>query len=308
MCTIFNQRFLNCAGFFPKPDYVFKDDNPEVLRLAFYAYGGMGDTLIATALIKAVRKLVKLPLQIDYYCNYPEVYKGFPFIDNALKLTQFSDSCDYDFSAFVFRNIYFRKINMNKVKLFSEVLYNWCIDAININEKICDNFRDDCRYSEYAARKGCNRIEQHNINGILPYDRYTPVYMELDLNSYRMLEEFGLAGKQYITISSGIENCNTMRNPKLWDIGKYNSLVNGNVYNIPAEDNKYDTIVHFLFADNTYGCYALKELLRVVKPLGRLIIYGGNDADLSGALSKNNIDTHLLSKYSDEILLEIQKY
>ena len=216
---------LNCAGFFPKPEYTETDNNPEFLHLAFYAYGGMGDTLLATALIKAVRKMVKKPLKIDYYCNCPDVYKEFPFIDNVFKLTQFSDSYDYDFSAFVFRNINFQKINLEKIKRFSKTLYQWCIDAIRINEKICDNFRDDCRYSLYAAMKGRNRIEQHNINGILPYDRHTPVYMEWDLDAYANLEKFGLAHKRYITICSGIENCNTMRNPKLWDIEKYNKLV-----------------------------------------------------------------------------------
>ena len=103
---------LNCAGFFPKPNYIVEDELPEILRLSFYAYGGMGDTLIATALIKSIRKIVKFPLEIDYYCNYPEVYREFPFIDHVFKLTQFSDNYDYDFSAFVFRNINFQKINI----------------------------------------------------------------------------------------------------------------------------------------------------------------------------------------------------
>ena len=216
---------LNCAGFFPKPNYIAEDESPEVLRLSFYAYGGMGDTLIATALIKAIRKIVEFPLVIDYYCNYPEIYRGFPFIDHVFKLTQFSDNYDYDFSAFVFRNINFQKINIGKIKRCSSILYQWCMDMMNTNERICDNFRDDCRYSMYAAMKGKNRIEQHNINEVLPYDRYTPVYMEWDLSAYQRFKKFGLENKRYITISSGIENCNTMRNPKLWEIEKYNQLV-----------------------------------------------------------------------------------
>lgn len=216
---------LNCAGFFPKPEVVTTDSNPEVLRLAFYAYGGMGDTLIATALIKAVRKIVDYPLVIDYYCNCPAVYQNFPFIDHVYKLNQFSDSYDYDFSAFVFRNINFKKINLEKIRRISKPLYDWCMDALTTNEKICDNFRDDCRYSMYTEMKGKNRLEQHNINDILPYDRNTPVYMAWEVSVYEKLSRFGLEGKRYVTICTGIENCNTMRNPKLWDIEKYNAVV-----------------------------------------------------------------------------------
>jgi hypothetical protein len=96
------------------------------LNLAFYSYGGMGDALLATALIKAVRKVVERPLAIDFYTNYPDVFRGFPFIDNVYKLTQYSDNYDYYFSAFVFRNICFRKLNIDKIRRFSEVLHRWC--------------------------------------------------------------------------------------------------------------------------------------------------------------------------------------
>jgi len=218
---------VNALGFLPNPIYTTKDDNPNILKLSFYAYGGMGDSLFAANLANAIKQTVGENAQIDFYCLFPGVFYGLPFMNNIRKLQEYNSVNDYDAAIFIYRNANFEKINLDKVKRFSETLYNWCLGEMRINKEVCGNMRDDFRHSAYAAFKGKNREEQCNINGILPLDRHSPTYMnwEWDSESKKFFSDFSLESRLYITISTGIENCNTTNNPKLWPVEYYNKLV-----------------------------------------------------------------------------------
>jgi len=218
---------LNALGFLPQPIYITNDENPNVLKMCFFAYGGMGDSLIAANLVNSVRQIVSGNMQIDFYCQFTETFRGLNFIDNIRKLYEYSSENDYDISAFIYRGTYFEKINLNKIRKFSETLYNWCLGEMQINNEIFGGSRDDCKHSLYAAFMGKNRVEQCNIKSILPFDRHSPTYMnwEWDSESRKLFSDIGLENKRYITISTGIENSNTVNNPKLWRTEYYNKLI-----------------------------------------------------------------------------------
>ena len=195
------------------------------LSVCFIAQGGMGDALIASNLVKVFRKLARGDVNIDFYCKTFGVFSGLPFIDNAYPFSLYSDDNAYDVVAFIHRNIYFMKVDIDKLRDSSHVLYEWCINELDVCAEINASIRDDFRASALAVIKGKNRVEQVNMESILPLDRYTPKYMDWNPDKHDWIYVQGLAESSYITVSMSIEDSNADKNPKLWPVSYFNNLV-----------------------------------------------------------------------------------
>lgn len=204
------------------------DDGTDIIYCALYCYGGIGDVLFASSLAKSLFMVAHGKIEICFFSNSPAVLYGenqFPFIKNSYDLSHFNKSDKYDIVAEVLKCANIIRLSADKVKRVSGIIYEWCIDSIELCKIYPNNLANSLRFQKYALIKGRNRIEAANVAGKLPYDRHSPRFMSWDEQGFEALFEYKLDSCKYITISTGIENCNTIRNPKLWHSYNYGMLV-----------------------------------------------------------------------------------
>jgi ADP-heptose:LPS heptosyltransferase len=206
----------------PEPEYL-TDNNNQPLKIAFILYGGLGDALIGCLLIQEIRKLVPEAL-IDLYLVQKGILPKMPFIDNVYFLNCYTGENYYDVVFNVMRFTYFEKINLEKIKIHSQKLYEFCIDSIKICEKIVDYTNNDRCYSEYCLLLGKNRLEQSNPHNILTFDRHTPLNLEFDESGLKKMQELNLEKEKYIVIHNSINKI-LESSGKCWSAENFDALI-----------------------------------------------------------------------------------
>ncbi|MBE6100794.1 MAG: glycosyltransferase family 9 protein [Selenomonas ruminantium] len=74
----------------------------------------------------------------------------------------------------------------------------------------------------YATVNGKNRLDVMDIDGLLGIGRYLRFALKVSDDAEDILRNFGLLGKKYITINSGVNAANkTRQSPKQWPIENY---------------------------------------------------------------------------------------
>jgi len=217
-----NEVLIHPSCFF-KPIYLTELDN-KPLKIAFVLCGALGDDIIASLLIKEIRKLIPDAL-VDCYSSQQVLFLKMPFINVVYPLSKYKDENNYDAIFNVRRFVSFEKINLEKIKIHSEKLYEFCIDCINICDKISGWIFNDRCYSDYCLLLGKNRLEQSNPHGILPYNRYSSTYMEWNEDAFKKLTDFNLQNKIYITICNNVNETGIFAT-KTWEVEKFNNLIN----------------------------------------------------------------------------------
>ncbi len=184
--------------------------------LAVMGLGGLGDALIVSSFIKEVRKIFHLPVWIDFYCGPHEIFKGSPFIDRVRPIHAFRSGNAYDAVIVIRRFATFRNINMTKLQRFSPLLHEYCLDSMRMVKDVFKDSVNDFQFTKYALIKGKNRVEHCNVNGILPFDRNTPTYLEYDESGFSALSLHGLDERDYLVICNAVESKQSNDHPKLW--------------------------------------------------------------------------------------------
>lgn len=198
--------------------------DPNVLRIAILDGGGMGDATFQVTYIKEIRKLFDKPVIIDFYCNAYRAFQGFPFIDNCFPYNWVHDIDSYDVYIVGKRVCNVIKIDEEKVKKFSLKFYDFCMDCKNV-QTVLDEYRNDRIFSEYALLFGKNRFEQTNIHNVLPIDRNTKTYFQLNEKDMDVLQAYNLVPGQYITMCRMVDARYDNMHPKMWPVKHYNELV-----------------------------------------------------------------------------------
>lgn len=202
-----------------------KRQSHEMLSIAFAEGGGVGDDILDAQLLKEIKKLVPGTVMIDFYCRAHKLFASYPFIDHTYDFSSNIDKEAYDLILYGHRLILINHINEEKVKRFSRTLYDYCIDCRKMQEQDFANQMNDNLISQYALMKGKKRIEQCNINDLLPLNRNTPKYMSLDSNEFGILEQYGLLHETYIVVNRAVDGKYNSNHPKLWPLDSYNRLV-----------------------------------------------------------------------------------
>jgi len=194
-----------------------EDDGGETLRVAVMSLGGMGDDIISALLLKGIREVVPKNLILDFYCKTYQLFEKLDFVDSVNHISQFKNDNEYDVVLAGCNFFSIEKLALSKVKRFSEKLYMYLADMLNIYENIL-NFEDansSSRLLKYCEILGKNRLEQHNIHGILPIDRNTKLQLDIDIDAQNYLNGIGLKNEQFITIcESSAPNYN--HDTRLW--------------------------------------------------------------------------------------------
>ena len=253
------------------PKYVTQNANENIFRIGIFEGGGIGAAIMDTLFIKEVRKLFVEPVQIDFYCTGEQLFKTLPFLDNAYSKSNLIRESGYDLFITMNRFTLIDYINEEKTKSASPLFYEFCMDSKRMLENDFKFIVHSAVFSQYALVKGKNRIEHCNVNGILPFDRKTPLYMDWDTKAFELLLKYNLDKTEYITVSREVSGVNTENNPKLWP------------------DEYYDRLLCLI--KEKYPNIAIVNVgTRTDKPLENA------DIDLSGKTSLN--DVKVILKYS----------
>jgi ADP-heptose:LPS heptosyltransferase len=195
------------------------------LAMAFVLSGGLGDELIASVLIKEIRKEAPANARIDCYSAFGSLFSLLPFIDQVYPLCLYDEANEYDAVFCVRRFVHFHKINLEKIKHYSPRLHDFCVDSINICGKVSGWVFNDHSYTDYCLIKGKNRMEQGNPHGILPYDRNSKLFLKWDAASFDLLTELGLHKNKYITICNNSGDKSANNSNKLWSPEYFDQLL-----------------------------------------------------------------------------------
>jgi ADP-heptose:LPS heptosyltransferase len=197
-------------------DPAYREEDMDVFSLAVIGLGGLGDALITSSFIKEARKTFRLPVRIDFYCGPHEIFRDSPFIDNVRPLDAFRSGNSYDAAIVIRRFSTFRNINLKKLQRFSPLLHKYCLDSIRMIKDVFQDSINDFQFTKYALLKGKNRLEQCNVNGILPYDRDTPTYLDWGESGFDILTRHNLDDRGYLVVCNSVESKQSCDHPKLW--------------------------------------------------------------------------------------------
>ena len=298
---------------------IIPDDGGNILKIAILARGGLGDALFACIFAKEIRKIVIDSLIIDFIIVSKSTFEGFPFLDKVAKLdnNNISEDDGYD-AVFNFVNkVLIDKASLKKIQRFSDVLYNYCINEISIYNNMFHEDFSPYIYYELVELKQKKQIEASDLEGLIPINRYTPLYMEWAPSSFNCIKKFGLNPGHYITIGNGIGSALLPTHPKVWLPEYYDKLVllikskysNIQIVNI-GENNKLGQIKNVDV--DLVGKTSIDELKTVLKysllhigPEGGLVhlkhflhgksvvIFGGSSISLCGYEDNYNLRSEL---------------
>lgn len=205
------------------------DKQTDCLYIGIINGGGMGDVFMDLQLIKEIRKAVGKPVHIDFYARPVNILSKLPFVDEVFSYGEYRKEIVYDILIRSHRIWKIEGFNKKKVRHFSEQLYKYCIDSINLFEAVFKRQMQNNLIQQYALINGKKRIEQHNIHETLPFTRYTPPYLPVDEMQYNLFDDLDLTGKQYITVSRGVNSLYDNTNAKLWP-GEYYEMLLASIH------------------------------------------------------------------------------
>jgi len=204
-----------------------EDDGTETLRIAVMSIGGMGDDIVSVLLLKGMRDVTQKNLVLTYYCRAYQLFENLEFIDKICHISQFIGNDDYDVVLTGGNFWVIEKLALSKVKRFSEKLYQYFIDVLDVYENIL-NYEDltaSSRLIRLCEILGKNRLEQSNIHGILPFDRNTKLQLNLDINMEDYINHLGLENRQFITLCTSASPAYN-RDTRLWCPQNFLTLCN----------------------------------------------------------------------------------
>lgn len=204
-----------------------------IFRLALAEGGGLGDALLDTQILKAINELSSKPIKIDFYCRAFQIFREYPFIDDVFSYSDSIDKSKYDLILIGHRFMIINHMSDDRVRDYSPVLFEYCCDMRKLVEHDLSNHLNDNIISQYALIKGKTRIEQCNVNDILPMDRYSEKYMPINAEEFFILEKYGLSGRKYIVFNREVDGKYDNNHPKLWALEKYNRLIRRIKLNYP---------------------------------------------------------------------------
>lgn len=197
----------------------------QILRIAIAEGGGLGDAIIQTTYIKEIRKLFNKKVVIDFYSRPFSAFKDLPFIDNSYPYSDEHLLDSYDVYIECRRFYIVLKCNEEKVRLNSQQFLDFCNWCKSLTDKIlCGEYNDNL-FSQYALLFGKNRIEQSDIQQLIPVSRHTPTYCNVREDCISFLDETKLTANEYITINRGVDSKYGNEHPKLWPLPYYEALV-----------------------------------------------------------------------------------
>lgn len=199
--------------------------DPGTFYLAVKEGGGIGDAIMDTHFIKTIASMGRMPIQIDFYCRSYKQFTGFPFLRAAYPYSSYIDASRYDLVLTGHRFMIVSFMDEEKVSAYAPTLLEYCLDSWKLASEQLSNDFNNYRFTKYALMKGKNRLEQCDINNILPYSVKAPRYMPLAEDTLDTLDRLGLPHRKYIVINRAVDGKFGEGHPKLWPMERYNELV-----------------------------------------------------------------------------------
>lgn len=208
------------------------DDGGNVLKFAFVLNAGLGDSIITLLPIQSFKQLVP-DSTIDLFVKSSVQAKylaKMPFIDNVYQcvVSDYSELVSkYDVimtACWIPTAFSLKSININKVRRFSELLYQYYVDLMQIASKIVRSTEPYMTNTlDFMRIMGLKKLDQWNPNGILPYTNKTTLNLPVDERCNKIIGNNKLKKKQYITICNTVDK-SAERSAKKWPVEYYTEL------------------------------------------------------------------------------------
>ena len=197
----------------------------EPFRLGIAEGGGLGDALIQTLYIRAIRRLFPGPVVIHFYCRAFTAFSRFPFIDGCFPYKEPQPADDYDVFLVSRRFYVVCRMDEEKTQAASRVFWEFCRDCRRLTDEVlCGEYNDNL-FTQYALIHGRNRVEQADCHGFLPLNRTTPFFMNWEESAFDVLTRLDLETRPYVTLSRACDGKYGEGHPKLWPLEYYRELV-----------------------------------------------------------------------------------
>ena len=205
--------------------------NDDVLHIAFYPSGGLGDYIISRVILEEVLSHVACKYKVTLFCDKPEFGKSiYGDITEDIKLWyEYDRDCyKYDLAFWVEHFVHVDSIKKNRVMVLSSELYQKCLFIKNNWHDLYVDIERQC-FRERVQFERCR---------VLGLDRWTELRMGgafdvaekkvfITLSSdYKKKWEKEFSGKRYITINYGADAMvQGLKQLKMWTVPHYERLI-----------------------------------------------------------------------------------
>lgn len=209
-----------------------EDDEDEILKFAFILNAGLGDSIMALLPIETFRKEVPTA-QIDLYIKslpQAQYLEHIDFVDHVYnQIVSGYDKMDekYDVvmtASWIPTAFSLSSVKINKVRRFSELLYNYFQDLMSIAAKVVKPTEPyTAGVLDFMRIKGLKKLDQWNPSGILPYSENSKISLYIPDNYQDVLIKYGLKDKKFIVICNTVDKA-ADRSVKRWPVEYYSKL------------------------------------------------------------------------------------
>lgn len=203
------------------------DDGGDSLKMAVYIPGvGFGDYFLTMAPLKAMKKTANIA--VDMFISSAaaiEFLSKSPYVDRVMHADLFSEDNDYDIVLEGGSFFLASKLKMAKIRRISHTLSEYFHDMLWHYENIlkADEIAANCKLLDYCRILNKQRVEQANFSGILPFDRYSQLYVEFEEEAINFLENLNALPGSFITVCNTV-NSHSPKSTKIWPLEYYSEL------------------------------------------------------------------------------------
>lgn len=194
-------------------------------KVAVMEGGGIGDAIIDTIFLQIIYSVSEKEVEIDFFCRAYEMFENYPFIHHAYPYSNDYDKGTYDLVLTGHRFFIVNHAKYDRISQYSEILADYCQNCENLVKNVMNNNLNNFLITRYCLLLGKKRIEQFDVNDVLPHISEDRRYMRIEENALDTLKIFNLFRKSYIVINRDVDGKYGSSHPKLWPLERYIELV-----------------------------------------------------------------------------------
>lgn len=204
------------------------EDNDDILHIAAYMRGGIGDNILSLAFLHALAEYAECPASFDIYTAVNE---------SVMRSLCYEQQCvahvhsikmplrkKYDLVADITRMAWFPQINSRRLRQLSEPLWTFARDANEFRRRNVAAFSDEGQRigMDLADLAGVHRQSQMDMSGVLQLGK-RGFFLKCEESTAAVCEKFGVSAP-FITLhrESGDGSSSSF---KLWPEENYRALI-----------------------------------------------------------------------------------
>ena len=218
----------------------FRLNKPKIdnncLNILVEVSGGFGDILINANYVYHIAKLLNKTCNKNFRIDITACEKHFDktkavfgnctYINNCFMSDNHVDDCIYDLSIFINNLPSINYCNYEKLKRFSQKLYEYILDFKNFQNRYYFPYFYHLNSYNIALANNQHRLQLADPYGYLEIGKEFDCPIPYPENENEILKNFDLSGKNFITINRGVDKNNyNAESTKMWALSRFDELV-----------------------------------------------------------------------------------